>query len=321
MNIKAFSLSENNKLVPITSEEPSPEWLRDNVQRWIDVQAPVAEKLKELLAPFNIPQPILEGCLKPTDEPELVRYENIIYVEFPFVVTTNEARQEYISMILLSNTLITIHSEPIDSISRLQKSSEPNSIIPVPSISDLLYEIIFHLLEQNYRVFQYVREQISKLSKTMRENPDSVDLNDISDLNNLLDLIITVGEDQLISLDSSLATDSSKVNLGDERLDFKNLSQGISNALRILNRYDARVNDLNQQYMLNLQDRTNRRLKVLTIVSAIFLPLTLLAGIYGMNFQYMPELDDRYGYFLVLAIMALIAVTMLFYFYRRGWFK
>ncbi len=56
-------------------------------------------------------------------------------------------------------------------------------------------------------------------------------------------------------------------------------------------------------------------------ISAIFLPLTLLAGIYGMNFEYMPELDDRYSYFAVLGVMVLLAMTMLFFFYRRGWFK
>ena len=91
--------------------------------------------------------------------------------------------------------------------------------------------------------------------------------------------------------------------------------------MRMLHRYDARVNDLHQHYMLTLQDRTNSRLKVLTIISAIFLPLTLLAGIYGMNFQYKPELENHYAYFIVLVLMLVIALAMLFFFYVRGWFK
>jgi len=70
-----------------------------------------------------------------------------------------------------------------------------------------------------------------------------------------------------------------------------------------------------------VQDKTNNRLKVLTIISAIFLPLTLIAGIYGMNFQYMPELDDHYSYFVVVGLMFVIALAMLFFFYLRGWFK
>jgi len=321
MNIIAFSLSKNKKLVPIPSEDLSPEWLRDEVLRWIDVEAPMAEKLTDFLAPLGIPQPILESCLKPTDEPQLVRYEDIIYIEFPFIVKENESRQKYVSIILLSTTLVTIHSEPISNISRLKADLYLKSIILLPSISGLLYELIFDLLKQNYRIFQNIRNQINKLSKSMYEIPDTVDLMDISALNNLVDLFITVGEDQLYSIDAILASESSIFNLGDKRQDFKNLSRGINNGLRILNRYDARVNDLNQHYLLTLQDRTNNRLKVLTLISAIFLPLTLLAGIYGMNFQYMPELDDHYAYFLVLGVMVLIAMAMLFFFYSRGWFK
>jgi len=321
MNIRAFSLSKNKKLVPIPSEDLSPEWLRDEVLRWIDVEAPMAEKLTDFLAPLGIPQPILESCLKPTEEPQLVRYEDIIYIEFPFIVKENESRQKYVSIILLSTTLVTIHSEPISNISRLKADLYLKSIILLPSISVLLYELIFDLLKQNYRIFQDIRNQINKLSKSMYEIPDTVDLMDISALNNLVDLFITVGEDQLYSIDAILASESSIFNLGDKRQDFKNLSRGINNGLRILNRYDARVNDLNQHYLLTLQDRTNNRLKVLTLISAIFLPLTLLAGIYGMNFQYMPELDDHYAYFLVLGVMVLIAMAMLFFFYSRGWFK
>jgi magnesium transporter len=62
-------------------------------------------------------------------------------------------------------------------------------------------------------------------------------------------------------------------------------------------------------------------LRVLTVISAIFLPLTLLAGIYGMNFQHMPELDDPYSYYVILGLMFVIALGMLLFFYRRGWFK
>ena len=71
----------------------------------------------------------------------------------------------------------------------------------------------------------------------------------------------------------------------------------------------------------NQQDRTNQRLAVLTVISAIFLPLTLLAGIYGMNFDVMPELHYRYAYPLVIGLMVAVAIGMILYFRTRGWFK
>lgn len=65
----------------------------------------------------------------------------------------------------------------------------------------------------------------------------------------------------------------------------------------------------------------NRRLSRLTIISAIFLPLTLLAGIYGMNFDFMPELHHPYGYFLALGVMLLTAIGMGWWFRAKGWME
>ena len=62
-------------------------------------------------------------------------------------------------------------------------------------------------------------------------------------------------------------------------------------------------------------------MRVLTIISATFLPLTLIAGIYGMNFTNMPELDEGYAYFIVLVGMAIFAIAMVLFFIRKGWFR
>lgn len=77
---------------------------------------------------------------------------------------------------------------------------------------------------------------------------------------------------------------------------------------------------MREQYGLHQQDRTNRRLAVLTVLSAIFLPLTLIAGIYGMNFEVMPELGYRYAYPLAIAAMLGLGIGMVAFFRFRGWF-
>ena len=87
-----------------------------------------------------------------------------------------------------------------------------------------------------------------------------------------------------------------------------------------MDRLEENVKDLNQQFLLEIQDRTGNRLKILTILSAVFLPLTLIAGIYGMNFENMPELGAQYAYYLILGFMALVTVGMLGFFYKNGWF-
>lgn len=85
-------------------------------------------------------------------------------------------------------------------------------------------------------------------------------------------------------------------------------------------RLEKRSIYLRQQYEAFQQDTINNRLAVLTVLSAIFMPLTFLAGIYGMNFADIPELEYENGYYIFLGVQASIALLMLIFFYYRGWF-
>ena len=83
--------------------------------------------------------------------------------------------------------------------------------------------------------------------------------------------------------------------------------------------YRELLNSLHEMYLSEISFSMNKIIHVLTLVSTVFIPLSFLAGLYGMNFQYMPELQWRYGYFALLGVMALIVVGMLIYFRRNKW--
>jgi len=100
---------------------------------------------------------------------------------------------------------------------------------------------------------------------------------------------------------------------------FDLISRNTSFADRTVDRLEKHLADQQQRYDTNQQEKTNKRLAVLTVISAIFLPLTLLAGIYGMNFDVMPELHLLYAYPITLGVMALIAVGLYRYFRSNGW--
>jgi magnesium transporter len=72
-------------------------------------------------------------------------------------------------------------------------------------------------------------------------------------------------------------------------------------------------------YLSSISNKMNEVMKVLTIFASIFIPLTFVAGVYGMNFEFMPELTWRWGYFALLALMALIGISLVFYFKRKRW--
>ena len=73
-------------------------------------------------------------------------------------------------------------------------------------------------------------------------------------------------------------------------------------------------------YLTSISNRLNEVMKVLTIIATIFMPLSFIAGLYGMNFKYMPELELHWGYFGVLGIMFVITLLMLIYFKKKKWF-
>jgi magnesium transporter len=86
-----------------------------------------------------------------------------------------------------------------------------------------------------------------------------------------------------------------------------------------LENYRDAGSDLRDYYATSISNRMNETIKVLTIISTIFMPLTFIAGIYGMNFRIMPELDWKYGYLFSLALMAGVAFGQLYFFRRMGW--
>jgi Mg2+ and Co2+ transporter CorA len=97
--------------------------------------------------------------------------------------------------------------------------------------------------------------------------------------------------------------------------------EGMQAADRGIDRLDLHVSDLQRRYEFAQQDRLNRRLGLLTVLSAIFMPLTLVVGIEGMNFDVMPELHYHYSYPIALGVMALIAGGEYWYFRSRFWLK
>jgi magnesium transporter len=89
----------------------------------------------------------------------------------------------------------------------------------------------------------------------------------------------------------------------------------------VLSRSEERLKDLQTSYQLVVNNTSEKRLRVLTVVSAIFLPLTLITGFFGMNFEGMILLGQPYGIWLAILAMAVILLVLMVYFYRAGWFK
>jgi magnesium transporter len=101
----------------------------------------------------------------------------------------------------------------------------------------------------------------------------------------------------------------------------RDITSNAEQVLRVLGRSEDRLKDLQASYQLAVNNTSEKRLRLLTVISAIFLPLTLITGFFGMNFTSMILLDTPYGIWLALTVMVTVLLLMVGYFYRRGWFE
>ncbi len=80
------------------------------------------------------------------------------------------------------------------------------------------------------------------------------------------------------------------------------------------------TSDIRDSYISINSNRMNTNMMLLTVITSVFIPITFIAGVYGMNFKYMPELEWKYGYFIALGVMFIISISMVLWFKRKGWF-
>lgn len=196
--------------------------------------------------------------------------------------------------------------------------------LPEPSATGALTLWLSFHLDKVAIAANRLRTRIFAAHEKMDRNVVSVSLAEIIDLKDSLLHILSVAEEQNECMQSLAA--AAEGHMITEGIDFGNLKGFLGVLLstagsteRAVLRLEKRVADLRQTYDAHQQDRINRRLAVLTILSAVFLPLTLMAGIWGMNFSNMPELQRENAYFYALAAMAVVAISFPLFCYYHGW--
>jgi magnesium transporter len=159
------------------------------------------------------------------------------------------------------------------------------------------------------------------LEERMDRRPDQVAMDEILDARSSLLPLSEMVNDWLPVVQS--LKDVGKPPFGDPEVrDYINCAVVNLNASAAqLDRMDGRIDALHAGFQMYAQEKTNHRLGVLTILSAVFMPITLLAGIWGMNFDQMPELHFAWSYPVALLTMGAIGATMYLFFRFKGWFK
>jgi magnesium transporter len=321
MRINVYQIAEDRHLKALPPKSLPAAWSETDNSVWADIEQPVAPELRPLLEPLQLHPLVLEACLEQSDSPSVVPLENGLLVEFPIHSATCNDHTPYLTIVCLTNALLTIHETRYPPLSAVAADLRASMRLHSGDLPALLYHVLDRLVDEDLALVTQSRRRVNRLASSLDQDDKSIEADAIQEERHRVAALIVVCEDQLRCLASLQTMDSNVFAVAGLREYFRDVFSNLEHALRSSERLETRLNELQQHFLLHLQHRTDNRLRTLTIISAIFLPLTLITGVYGMNFDYMPELQWRYSYPATIAVMAAIAGGMVGLFYRNGWFR
>ena len=287
---------------------------------WIDlVGLANITLLKEFGKLFDIHNLTLEDVVNVHQRPKFETFNKYRYVVTRMVSQDPEIRTEQISIFQAKNFVITFQERPGDCLGPLrERIRRGKGIVRNQQTDYLVYAILDSVFDHYFPVVDWIGDQLDAQDETLM-NGSQFYLRDIHRLrSSILELRRWLRPNrellnQLIRDESNHISKDTKVHLRDCYDHVIQLQESIES-------YREVCSDLRDFHLSAVSNKTNEVMKTLTIVSTIFIPLSFLAGLYGMNFEVMPELHWRYSYFVLLAVMAAIVVGFFVWFRRRGWF-
>lgn len=286
----------------------------------MEIESASAAELSAVLAALNLHPLIIDDCLDPGYSTMIDRYDTTVYIEFPVDRSQPYDRVSYPSIIGEPNLLVTIRRGELPRIDEIAQGLQNQFHLYANRPAALLYQILNHLINQNTAETRKLRTQVDELTQAYIENAETVEFETIATLKRQASSLGDINEDQFYCLKSLVELHLLQLNIDEDKPFFHDLVSDAEYAFRTMGRQEDRLRDLQSDFQLMTHSKTEKRLRVLTILSAVLLPLTLISSIYGMNFDQMPLLHWRYGYGFIIVIMLLILGGMLYKFFRRGWF-
>ena len=286
----------------------------------LSVQDPAT--LKALISAIHPNPLIIERCLDSESVSGVHVYDNMLAIQLPVAGDWETSIHPKLTILCFSNALIIIRTTGQVEI----PGDAPDDLTTFAkrplSIEGMLFSLLDTIIDRASDLTLKARLTIDQLETKMSQMADEEQLGRrILNLKRAAAHFEMALEAKHRTLTALLSLDTGLIDLSTVREPLHDVVAHVEHSLRYIERVEDHLNELDRHFLLLLQDRTNNRLRILTIISAIFMPLTLIAGIYGMNFRFMPELSWHYGYWIVLLFMVCIALGLILYFYRKDWFR
>jgi len=271
---------------------------------------------------FNIHSLMLEDITNTGHRPKLEEQDEHIFFTLKMLFYDEDSMElssEQVSMVLGKNYLISFQEYEVDIFDQVRERIKSGSgRIRRRSADFLVYALVDSVVDSYFEIIEKMEAQVDILEDRIQLEPDKSDFHQIMKLKKLFAGI----RRYILPLREALGFfEKSESEHIDSRTKyfFRDVFDHILLASDALEANRDRLNNIMDTFNSNVSNRMSQVMKTLTIISTIFIPLTFIAGLYGMNFQYMPELQWRWAYPGVLGLMGFIFVGMIIYLKKRKW--
>jgi zinc transporter len=308
----------------LQKQPASPAWPREDLgqlgESWFDIEDAESDELRLFLLHMNLHPVILDRCLDSEDVPGVISYGQAVLLEFPAAIHREAESPAYLTFVLQTPVLVTIRHGLMPALDQLVPGLLMEKAPELSHLVQIVYLILDDMTDTSVQAETEARDQILKMAETLTKNPGAVHADDLTKLRWKVDMLVSLIENQLYCIAGLNSSDNEALNEPHRKAYIQDLASEVEIAQRGIYHLETRVNDLFSFYQMAGADRLEKRLRILTIVSAVTLPLGLMAGLLGMNVGGVPGINFSYGFVIVIVLMIVILAAELWFFKRKGWF-
>lgn len=291
---------------------------------WLNIDGLHDEKrIEEIGALVGIPFHILSDILNPSLRPKVQEFDNGVFITLKMLQFKDESRTisvENLSLILTQGCLLSFQEQKGDVFNPVrERIRKHKNKIRTSGIDYLAFALLDVVVDNYIYIIGLLGEKIENLEDKMTDEPRKELLDEINDYKKELNLLrknIKPAREMILSLVKL----ESEILQEENRFHFRELQDNITEAGELSDSYREILYDQLNIYHTVMSTRLNDIMRTLTIFSVMFIPLTFIVGVYGTNFDYVPELHWQNGYFIMWVVMVVVAIVMFLLFRRKKWF-
>ncbi|SMC29702.1 magnesium transporter [Andreprevotia lacus DSM 23236] len=271
---------------------------------------------------FGLHPLVLEDILNTEQRPKVEAYPGYFFVTARLVRLCDDGSldSEQVSIVVRRGVVVTFQEQPTGTFDGIRESLKTGqSQIRKLGADYLVYALLDKLVDRYYTVLEQLGEQIENLEDAIYASPRPAHLNEIQELRRKL-LYLKRNLWPMREVLNVLQRDEPDFFHDETQLYLRDVYDHTVQLIESTESLRDLISGLQDTYASLQSQRLNEQMRVLTVITTIFMPLTLIAGIYGMNFEHMPELHWHYGYYYALGLMGTITVLLGGYFWLRRWF-